>query len=616
MGEVIIKKLDSDKTAKNHNPNEKLRESQTSRMKEREHVDVSRKVGKAENVEKVMNDKKKDAKTSEIKINKVEKTNAEVEKSTKVLVMTHDAEKTDRNVSSAKKPGEDRANRVKNEQKTSNAMKAAQKPAMRVQVVEQMKLERGNVPKAKQLGAGKTAQNKRALDPELALLASRSAAAERVKTNTINGVRSGRSMSGMVGGRPGVARGGTASGATMKSTQAKPADVEQLSKGKSALIGVGVALAVAVIGFLFIGIFGNNKNKCTVQFESNGGSAVEDTEIVCGRTVQQPDDPVKEGFSFEGWIYEGDEFDFDSAIYKDAMLVASWKAHEGTDVVKVKFNTDGGSSIKDVELAKGAKLPIPNTPTKVGYVFSDWYLGDKPYEFSKPVTENITLKAIWVKRETQTNNNGNNNSQKPAVKVTSMSVNNVEINEGANVTVNVGIVPMAAEYKLGVSVANGEVASCTVSGKTVTCTGKAVGSTTVRVKDDNSGVITEFTVAVVSDVPDIEPEPEPEPVASLTVGNMEMDENTSATVNVGIAPVAAEYALSVTVKDGSVASCSVSGATVSCTGVGSGVTEVQVKDDKSGVTADFTVTVKEVKVDPEPEPEPKPEPEPEPTPEE
>jgi len=254
------------------------------------------------------------------------------------------------------------------------------------------------------------------LDAGMALMASRTASAEYQKPDITKLKQQRKSVSGML---VDVARpvqhgsGGTVTAKNGVDSEAKAEtdkEKEKLSKTWSTLIGVGVALVVAVIGFAAIAIFGNNKEKCTVTFESNGGSTVEGTEIVCGRTVSQPSDPVKDGFTFDGWIYEGDPFDFSTGIYKNAVIVARWKADENTETVTVKFDSDGGSAVQPIKAAKGKTIEAPNDPKKSGWAFSGWYLNGEKFDFSKPINEDMTLTANWrwVGTTTSGNNNGGN----------------------------------------------------------------------------------------------------------------------------------------------------------------------------------------------------------------
>ncbi len=289
------------------------------------------------------------------------------------------------------------------------------------------------------------------LDSGMALMASRAAATEyqRPDITKIKQQR-GKSMSGLVMDvqrshmRPTSAVSNnvnTEAAATEKEPEEAKEEKERFSKTWSTLIGVGVALVVAVIGFAAIAIFGNNKEKCVVAFESNGGSKVESTEVVCGRTVSQPSDPTKDGFEFDGWIFEGDPFDFSTGIYKNATLVAKWKASEGTETVTVSFDTDGGSAISPIEVAKGKMMQAPNEPTKTNWAFSGWYYDGKEFDFSQPIEQDMTLKANWKWAPATTNNSGGNSSGSNGNGGNNNSGSNSDSNNGSssgngNVTVD------------------------------------------------------------------------------------------------------------------------------------------------------------------------------------
>ena len=62
----------------------------------------------------------------------------------------------------------------------------------------------------------------------------------------------------------------------------------------------------------------------------------------------------------------------------------------------VTFNTDEGSIIDPVQVSDGSPVAQPADPTKAGHIFSKWQLNGSDYNFSNPVTGNITLDAIWV----------------------------------------------------------------------------------------------------------------------------------------------------------------------------------------------------------------------------
>ena len=76
----------------------------------------------------------------------------------------------------------------------------------------------------------------------------------------------------------------------------------------------------------------------------------------------------------------------------------------------VAFNSNGGSvcDTKFVATADG-KLVKPADPTRDGYTFGGWYADEactQAYDFSTPVTANLTLYAKWTKNATNPGGNG------------------------------------------------------------------------------------------------------------------------------------------------------------------------------------------------------------------
>lgn len=66
---------------------------------------------------------------------------------------------------------------------------------------------------------------------------------------------------------------------------------------------------------------------CNVTFNSNGGTAIAQQEIIEGQTATKPEDPTKEGYKFGGWYTDEtltNAFSFSSAITQDTTLYAKW----------------------------------------------------------------------------------------------------------------------------------------------------------------------------------------------------------------------------------------------------------------------------------------------------
>ena len=62
----------------------------------------------------------------------------------------------------------------------------------------------------------------------------------------------------------------------------------------------------------------------TVTFDSNGGSNISSQTVESGKKATRPTNPTREGYTFNSWKLNGNEFDFSSAITSNITLVASW----------------------------------------------------------------------------------------------------------------------------------------------------------------------------------------------------------------------------------------------------------------------------------------------------
>ena len=144
-----------------------------------------------------------------------------------------------------------------------------------------------------------------------------------------------------------------------------------------------------------------NINKYTVTFDSYGGTPVPPAqEVEYGLTATKPDAPTLKGYTFAFWYLGDDEqnataYDFNTPVTENITLTAKWNINKYT----VTFNSYGGTPVppaQEVEYGLTATEPA-TAPTKTGYTFDGWYLGDEKYDFSDAVEQNITLYANWEK---------------------------------------------------------------------------------------------------------------------------------------------------------------------------------------------------------------------------
>ena len=70
-----------------------------------------------------------------------------------------------------------------------------------------------------------------------------------------------------------------------------------------------------------------------------------------------------------------------------------------TEKLTITFNSNGGSDVAPVEINKGDKIPVPETPTLTGYTFVGWCNAADTFvwDFEKDIPiKSCTLKARWT----------------------------------------------------------------------------------------------------------------------------------------------------------------------------------------------------------------------------
>lgn len=61
-----------------------------------------------------------------------------------------------------------------------------------------------------------------------------------------------------------------------------------------------------------------------MSFDTQGGTPVESRIVFTGQLTVKPEDPVRNGFVFSGWEYNGSAFTFGSPLTSDIILTAKW----------------------------------------------------------------------------------------------------------------------------------------------------------------------------------------------------------------------------------------------------------------------------------------------------
>ena len=126
--------------------------------------------------------------------------------------------------------------------------------------------------------------------------------------------------------------------------------------------------------------------------------SVEDQAVTYPAAVTKPEDPTKTGYTFGGWYTDEvctKAYDFSQPVTKDMTLYAKWTIN----TYKVSFDSVGGSSVDEKTVDYNTPVTRPEDPTKREYAFGGWYTDEactKAYDFSQPVTKDMTLYAKWT----------------------------------------------------------------------------------------------------------------------------------------------------------------------------------------------------------------------------
>jgi uncharacterized repeat protein (TIGR02543 family) len=112
-------------------------------------------------------------------------------------------------------------------------------------------------------------------------------------------------------------------------------------------------------------------NQYTITFETNGGSSVASITGNYGVSVSAPNDPTREGYTFNGWYSDTNltqTYLFDTMPASNITLYAKWNVNQYT----ITFETYGGNSIPSQTYDFAESLSLL-TPIRAGHIFAGWY---------------------------------------------------------------------------------------------------------------------------------------------------------------------------------------------------------------------------------------------------
>lgn len=164
-----------------------------------------------------------------------------------------------------------------------------------------------------------------------------------------------------------------------------------------------IAIILGVIGLILIllfFLFGTKEKNYTVSFDTDGGSYISSVVVKEGERVVKPTNPTKNGYVFARWNYNNVEYDFSTSVTSDMTLKAVW-AEEEKPKYKVTLKVNGKEEVLDLETLDESSLDNLPFEEKSGYAL-EWYVNGVKYDFSSPLTSDVTLEGKYVKVNTYT----------------------------------------------------------------------------------------------------------------------------------------------------------------------------------------------------------------------
>lgn len=135
-------------------------------------------------------------------------------------------------------------------------------------------------------------------------------------------------------------------------------------------------VTAVVITALLVGVFsallsvnvivGSAAGEIEIEYDSRGGSHVDSVVVMPGEVVSAPEAPVKRGYTFLYWSFNGQEYIFENAPDESIKLYAEWAPNTDTPYT-VRFLKRVNNTNEYVEVAEDRLLFTGVTGEKIEY---------------------------------------------------------------------------------------------------------------------------------------------------------------------------------------------------------------------------------------------------------
>ena len=146
----------------------------------------------------------------------------------------------------------------------------------------------------------------------------------------------------------------------------------------------------------------------TISYDLDGGA--ETTANPTSYTIETETfelrNPTKTNYNFKGWFDGSNKITkIEKGSYGNLSLTAHW-----TQCHIVTFDLQDGSTPTEQEVENNETATRPTDPEKTGFTFVRWYdatgSDDDDFDFTTPITGNVSLKALWQYKVTYDSSSG------------------------------------------------------------------------------------------------------------------------------------------------------------------------------------------------------------------
>ena len=95
-------------------------------------------------------------------------------------------------------------------------------------------------------------------------------------------------------------------------------------------LAILLTIIVVISGYIAYGLINEQVSNTFyyVVFDSNGGSRVNTITVKLNEPAEKPEDLKREGYKFKYWTLNNVEYDFNTKVRSNLILVAAWEENK------------------------------------------------------------------------------------------------------------------------------------------------------------------------------------------------------------------------------------------------------------------------------------------------